>query len=316
MWFRRDLRLRDNPALLAAAGQGGLGAGPAAVVPLYVIDPALWKPSGDVRRAYLAASLTALSARIGGDGLLVRRGDPAEQVVAVARAAKATTVYVAADFGPYGRARDARVEAALGEHGIALEQVGSPYAVAPGQVFNGSGEPYKVFSPFFRAWCAHGWRAPVSTPRSVRWERPVTSHDVPAAPVPAGLSLPKAGEEAALRRWRSFRDEGLADYRDARNRPDLDGTSQLSHALKWGEVHPRTLLGDLDPERHETYREGTGLAGVLRRRAVPPAVQRPGVPPLRVRRDALCGPRRRLRGLVRGPDRLPVRRRRDAAAAH
>src|SRR3954466_121946 len=112
MWFRRDLRLVDNPALLAAAGQGGLGDGPSAVVPLFVVDPALWKPSGEVRRAYLAASLTALSGRIGGGGVLLRHGDPVDEVVAVARAAKASTVYVAADFGPYGRARDERVEKA------------------------------------------------------------------------------------------------------------------------------------------------------------------------------------------------------------
>jgi deoxyribodipyrimidine photo-lyase len=253
MWFRRDLRLRDNPALLAAAGQGEDGGGRSSVVPLFVIDPALWKPSGAVRRAYLAASLRALSERIGGDGLLLRRGDPVEEVVRVARAAKADAVWAAADFGPYGRARDERVEAALAEHGIRFERLGSPYAVAPGRVLNGSGEPYKVFSPFFRAWCAHGWRGPAATPRSVQWERPSTSHQLPAAPVPAGTALPRAGEEAALRRWRAFRDATLDDYRESRNRPDLDGTSQLSHALKWGEIHPRTLLADLDPERHETY---------------------------------------------------------------
>ncbi len=252
MWFRRDLRLRDNPALLAAAGQGGFGDGPSAVVPLFVIDPALWKPSGEVRRAYLAASLAALGSRIGGDGLLLRRGDPLEQVVAVARAAKADVVYVAADFGPYGRARDDLVDSALAEHGIRLERVGSPYAVAPGRVRNGSNEPYKVYSPFFRAWREHGWRAPAPSPRSVRWEYPLTSHDIPTSAVPDGTELPTAGEEAAMRRWRKFQDS-LDDYAEARDRPDLDGTSQLSHALKWGEVHPRTLLADLDPERHEVY---------------------------------------------------------------
>ncbi|GAA0614333.1 deoxyribodipyrimidine photo-lyase [Sporichthya brevicatena] len=253
LWFRRDLRLRDNPALLAAAGQAGFGDRPSAVVPLFVVDPALWRPSGAVRRAYLAASLGALGDRIGGDGLLVRRGDPVAEVVSVARAADAPVVYAAADFGPYGRERDARVAAALEAHDIRLEFVGSPYAVAPGRVTKGSGEPYQVFSPFFRAWCAHGWREPAGSPRSVRWEYPLVSQDLPAAPVPDGLSLPTAGEEAALRRWRSFRERTLADYADARNRPDLDGTSQLSHALKWGEVHPRTLLADLDPERDETY---------------------------------------------------------------
>ncbi|WP_019874911.1 cryptochrome/photolyase family protein [Sporichthya polymorpha] len=253
LWFRRDLRLRDNPALLAAAGQAGFGDRPSAVVPLFVVDPALWQPSGAVRRAYLVASLGALGDRIGGDGLLIRRGDPVAEVVSVARAADAPVVYAAADFGPYGRARDSRVAAALEAHGIRLEFVGSPYAVAPGRVTKDSGEPYQVFSPFFRAWCAHGWREPAGSPRSVRWEYPLVSSELPAAPVPEGLRLPTAGEDAALRRWRAFRDRSLPDYADARNRPDLDGTSQLSHALKWGEIHPRTLLADLDPEGDETY---------------------------------------------------------------
>ena len=246
MWFRRDLRLRDNPALLAAADHS-------AVVPLFVVDPALWQPSGATRRAYLTASLAALGSRIGGPGLLLRRGDAVEQVVAVARAAGARTVYVATDFGPYGRERDERVEAALARHDIAFERVGSPYAVAPGRVMNGSGEPYQVFTPFFRAWREHGWHSPAASPRSAQWEYPLVSHDLPAAPVPDGLSLPTAGEDAAMRRWRAFRDGPLADYASGRNRPDLAGTSQLSTALKFGEVHPRTLLADLDPERHEVY---------------------------------------------------------------
>lgn len=253
MWFRRDLRLRDNPALLAAAGQGGLGDGASSVVPLFVLDPALWQPSGEARRTYLTASLTALSGRIGGDGLLLRKGDPVEEVVSVARAAKAAAVYIAADFGPYGRERDERVAAALQKHDIRLERVGSPYAVAPGRVLNGSNEPYKVFSPFFRAWCDHGWREPASAPRSVRWEYPLKSLKLPAAPMPDGMSLPPAGEDAVARRWRTFRDGALADYPNRRNRPDLDGTSQLSTALKYGEVHPRTLLTDLDPERNDAY---------------------------------------------------------------
>src|SRR4051812_16442407 len=134
MWFRRDLRLRDNPALLAAAGQHGLGDGKAAVVPLFVIDPALWRPAGDPRRAHLVASARALSARLGDAGVAVRQGDPVHEVVLVARAVKATAVHVAADFGPYGQRRDDAVEKALAEHGIAFVRTGSAYAVAPGRL--------------------------------------------------------------------------------------------------------------------------------------------------------------------------------------
>ena len=96
MWFRRDLRLSDNPALLAALA----GAADTQVVPLFVLDPALSRPAGAARRAYLEASLTDLGMRVG--GLQLRRGDPVREVAEVARAARASAVHVAEDFGPTG----------------------------------------------------------------------------------------------------------------------------------------------------------------------------------------------------------------------
>lgn len=98
LWFRRDLRLADNPALRAAVDEARDGGDP--VVPLFVLDPALWGPAGPNRRAYLGASLADLGERLGGWQL--RLGDPVDEVVRVARAAGASTVHVAADFGPYG----------------------------------------------------------------------------------------------------------------------------------------------------------------------------------------------------------------------
>ncbi len=247
MWFRRDLRLADNPALLAAVSDAtNAGADPAVdkqVVPLFVLDPALTQPSGPARSAYLASSLTDLGARVG--GLQLRRGDPVQEVVAVARAASATTVHIAEDFGPRGRRRDLDVEVALAHHGIRLVRTGSPYAVSPGRVLNKAGDPYRVFTPYSRAWRDHGWSRPPMSPRGVRWVRPLESHDLVGVPAPAGLRLPAAGEPAAHRRWHEFLEQRLHDYADARDRPDLDGTSRMSAHLKWGEIHPRTMLADL-----------------------------------------------------------------------
>src|SRR4051812_4065288 len=110
MWFRRDLRLSDNPALLEAVEQAAPGG---AVLPLFVFDPRLWRPAGDTRRAYLVASLETLRQRIG--GLVVRTGDPVDVLPAVVRETKASSVHVAEDFGPYGRHRDERVERSLAE---------------------------------------------------------------------------------------------------------------------------------------------------------------------------------------------------------
>ena len=238
MWFRRDLRLGDSPALLEAVAAGADG-----VVPLFVVDPALWGPAGAPRRAYLRDSLSRLSEAVG--GLQLRHGDPVEQVVSVARAAGADTVHVSADFGPYGRERDGRGQTRLGGNGIRLERTGSPYAVSPGRVAKADGTAYRVYTPFSRAWVEHGWRAPVPAPIDVPWIRPADDHGLPVAPAPEATALPPAGEAAALRRWRSYVDTTLRRYDEVRNRPDLDLTSRMSVHLKWGEIHPRTMLADV-----------------------------------------------------------------------
>ena len=249
MWFRRDLRLADNPALLSAVSE----AAGSHVVPLFVLDPALWRAAGPVRRAYLAASLRDLGIGVG--GLQMRRGDPVQEVVAVARAAQATTVHIAEDFGPHGRARDLEVEATLVRHGIALVRSGSPYAVPPGAVLTRTGSPYQVFTPYSRAWHEHGWPSPRMPPRAVSWVRPLKNHDLDEVPALGDLRLPAAGESAALRRWHDFLEQHLGDYATTRDRADLDSTSRMSVHLKWGEIHPRTMLADL--ARHGGVRVAT-----------------------------------------------------------
>jgi deoxyribodipyrimidine photo-lyase len=252
LWFRRDLRLRDNPALSQAAASGDT------VVPLFVIDPALWQPAGPPRRSYLLASLASLRRSIG--GLVVRVGEPADQVAAVVAETGAASVHIAADFGPYGVRRDAAVESRLNAMGVPLERTGSSYAVDPGSLLTAVHEPFRVFTPFFRAWSAHGWPEPTPTPTEINWSLTTGSADLRAAGLsPGGLlnaaqapdesldgmGLPPAGEGAAQRRWVHFLQTRLEGYGALRNRPDLDATSRLSVHLKWGELHPRTLLADL-----------------------------------------------------------------------
>lgn len=240
MWFRRDLRLADNPALLAAV-DAARADGDGRVVPLFVVDPALWLPSGPVRLAYLDASLRALDADMG-DALLLQHGDPVDVLPEVVRAAGASSVHLAADFGPYGRERDAAVESLLD---VPLVRTGSPYAVTPGRVTKDDGTAYRVFTPFWRAWTRHGWRAPAPAPGGVDWWTPMPCDGYPAAPDVPGIELPPAGEAAALAAWTAYRSAGLAEYADLRNRADLSATSAMSHHLKWGEIHPRTMLADL-----------------------------------------------------------------------
>jgi len=255
MWFRRDLRLADNPALVEAASDGG-------VLPLFVLDPALWGPSGLPRKLYLGDALRALDGSLrdrsdGSGGLQVVRGDPVRRVLLAAREVGASRVHVAADHGPYGAARDRAVQEALAGQGIELVRTGSPYAVAPGRVTKADGTPYAVFTPFSRAWAEHGWRAPIDAPRRVTYLSLDDTTDIPDLQRPEGLSLPEAGEAAAVRRWQSFLARRIDAYRDDRDKPGVPGTSRMSVHLKWGEVHPRTMLADLASRRSAgaaTYR--------------------------------------------------------------
>ena len=238
MWFRRDLRLADNPALVAAAEAGR-------VLPLFVHDEALAKPSGANRVAYLHATLDALSGDIRG-GLVERKGDPAEVVPKLAAEVGAVAVYAAEDFGPYGRTRDGAVAEALHDLGCELRFEGSPYAVAPGTLHTKSGGPFKVFTPFSKAWRQHMDRDPLDAPDDITWSTGHPSHQRPRTPkVEAADGLPEVGEQAAREQAERFLSERVDDYRDERNRPDHDATSRLSPHLKFGTIHPRQLLAHL-----------------------------------------------------------------------
>ena len=238
LWFRRDLRLRDHPALSAAADNGE-------VLACFVLDPRLEASSGRRRLQFLGDSLRQLRDDLDGR-LLVTRGRPERQIPRIAKEIDASSVHISEDFAPYGKRRDERVRAALDS--VPLVPTGSPYLVSPGRVAKKDGTPYQVFTPFLRRWREIGWRAPAkSSAQAARWIDP------------AGLSVKKtkipdtgaeldvaAGEAGAHKVWKSFLDNGLQRYDEDRNRPDLKGTSRMSAHLKFGTIHPRTLVADLD----------------------------------------------------------------------
>ncbi len=251
IWFRRDLRLADNPALVAAAASGD-------VTPLFVLDPLFLSRSGAARLAFLFRNLRALNESIGGV-LVVRTGDPVDVVARVASEVSANHIYIGKDFAPYGQRRDAAVGEALAAIGATLVGHGSPYAVDPGTVRKSDGTPYAVFTPFSKVWIATGWDKPQLAPR-VRWlgAPEVASEKIPDDPNLAA-ELPEAGELAAAKIWSRFQDAALDAYRENRNRPGVAGTSMLSPYLRFGVVHPRQLLADLgDNPSHETFRSELG----------------------------------------------------------
>ena len=247
IWFRRDLRINDHPALLAAVESSEQ------VIPLFILDKTQIKEAGAKLLAYMAQSLRSLDESLG-NNLHIIEGDQVEVLTALIKKFDVQEVHISAEYERYGAERDAKVEAA----GIKLVRTGSPYAVTPGRVVKPSdATPYKVYTPFYRAWRTHGWRAPAKTPKSMKFVQPTSEYrNFPDFPLPKGVEIIKAGEAAALSRFREFTKKGLDTYDENRNFAGIDGTSKMSSYLKFGEIHPRTLLENLgESKAHDTFRK-------------------------------------------------------------
>ena len=247
IWFRRDLRINDHPALLAAVESAEQ------VIPLFILDKTQIKEAGAKLLAYMAQSLRSLDESLG-NNLHIIEGDQVEVLTALIKKYDVQEVHISAEYERYGAERDARVEAA----GIKLVRTGSPYAVTPGRVVKPSdATPYKVYTPFYRAWRTHGWRAPAKTPKSMKFVQPTSEYrNFPDFPLPKGVEIIKAGEAAALSRFKEFTKKGLDTYDENRNFAAIDGTSKMSSYLKFGEIHPRTLLENLgESKAHDTFRK-------------------------------------------------------------
>lgn len=249
-WFRRDLRLADNPALLdaLAAGEDCLA--------LFVMDLEIAERSGPYRRAYLADSLRALNESLGGK-LAVVNGRASEVIPALIKEYGITSIHAAKSFAPYGLTDEAELAKNLQPFNLGIEFTGSGYAVAPGRVRKPDGTNYRVYTPFYRAWLAHGWRAPVGAPKNPHFVNPAAGHrELPDWHSPIGDLLQRAGEAEAQKRFASYVKTGLDTYDANRNTPGIAGTSRMSPHLRWGEIHPRTILAQLNQSSaHEVYRK-------------------------------------------------------------
>ena len=247
IWFRRDLRITDHPALLEAIASSD------EVVPVFILDKNLIDESGSKRLAYLGASLRALDESLG-NSLHVMVGNQVDVLQSLLQRYNASAVHISKEYEPYGVARDEGVAAA----GIPLISTGSPYAVAPGRVLKPSDStPYKVYTPFYKGWRTHGWRAPAVTPKKFTCVEPSSEYRAfPDFSMPEGVTVIQAGEAAAQKRFKEFSKNGLDSYDENRNLAAIDGTSKMSTYLKFGEIHPRTLLENLgESKAHDTFRK-------------------------------------------------------------
>ena len=244
VWFRRDLRVDDHPALAAAAARGP-------VVCLFVVDPGILGRShhrAPTRLRFLRAGLEALDrelARLGGR-LVVRGGRPERVLPRVAAECGARRVAVTRETSPLGRARDRRVQAALAAEGIELAEHGGALIAEPEALAGSSGSGYLVFTPFFRAWSA--------LPLPERVPPPARLHG-PALPskgfgrLPGGDPLLPAGPGAGRERLLAFIRSGDVDaYGERRDALAEDGTSRLSPYLRLGMLGPAEVARALGPE--------------------------------------------------------------------
>ncbi len=246
LWFRgKDLRLADHLPLRSALERGG------EIVPLFVLDPCFFAP----RRArriphriqFLLDSLQELAREIAqkGSRLVVVKGRSVEQVPALAREFRVDRVVAQRWTEPFGRERDRRIQEAL--H-VPLELLEGELLLEPGSLRTTSGGPYRVFTPFFRAFLAQASisrpvPAPASLPplpRGVAW---------PSEAIPRledlGLtrneSVVLGGEARGRKRLTRFLRTGVEHYETLRDRLDHAGTSRLSADLKFGTISARSV---------------------------------------------------------------------------
>jgi deoxyribodipyrimidine photo-lyase len=257
VWFRDDLRLSDNPALVAAVERGR----PIALV--YVLDevsPGI-RPLGGAAHWWLHQSLTSLSADAAALGarLLLRRGAAETVISPLVEELGAGAVFWNRRYGGAERDVDTAIKTALVDGGIEAHSFAGSLLFEPWTIRTGGGTPYTVFTPFWRA-CTAGPppRAPYPAPDAlvdaaadvpsddlVGWE--LEPHHPDWA---AGLrDAWTPGETAAHQSLADFLDEALAPYGTERDQPAQMATSRMSPRLRWGEISPHQVWHATDVAR-------------------------------------------------------------------
>ncbi len=258
VWFRLDLRIADNPALSAAAERGG------PVIPVYVLeDGAQDGPLGGAGRWWLHHSLAALerSLRDLGAPLVLLRGRARELIPRLADETGAAAVTWNRRYEPQAIERDRAIKAALRDAGLEAESFNAALLFEPWTVQTGAGEPYRVFTPFWKACLDRPAPAqPGGAPESLTGFSGAPQGDDladwglrPGKPDwAAGFGeVWTPGEDGARTRMRDFL-ERLAGYARGRDRPDAEATSRLSPHLHWGEIGPRQVWHSVEGHLHAT----------------------------------------------------------------
>ncbi len=253
VWLRSDLRLSDNPALVAAAESGR------PVIPLYILEdpPSAGRALGGAARWWLHHSLSALAASLDAlraahrraPRLLLRRGRAVDVLVALSASTGAARIVCNRTYDPLVDAADAVVESALRSVGVAFERCGGDMLAEPDALVTGAGGPFRIFTPFWNRLHSLTPAEPVRAPRAL----PGYGGSLASERIEDWGLLPRSGwdakfasfwtpgERGATVRLRAFLREQSVNYRGARDLPALEGTSRLSPHLHFGEISVRQV---------------------------------------------------------------------------
>ncbi len=245
LWFRQDLRLHDNPALSAAAERG-------AIVPVFILDDASageWTHGG-ASRLWLHHSLASLQASLDG-ALRLFRGKASEVLPQLVEQYGASAVYWNRCYEPWRRDRDTAIKQQLTDDGIQVESFNGSLLWEPWTIAKGDGQPYKVFTPYYRKGClsAPAPRMPLAKP-SLDLVATSSSDSLALDALELLPSLPwgrqvmsdwSAGESAASRALDEFLEQRLGQYAEGRDVPGVRGTSRISPHLHFGELSPNQV---------------------------------------------------------------------------
>ncbi len=254
VWFRQDLRLADNPALAFAAASGK------PLICLFVLDeetPGDWTWGG-ASRWWLHHSLASLDKSLNGK-LVLRRGNAAKIVKALVRETGADAVAWNRCYEPFATARDTILKDDLGKNGITAQSFKGALLHEPWELKTGSGTPFRVFTPFWKAMRAMTVEKPKPAARNFNLLNAKTDklkdwNLLPARPNWAKDFDWTPGEKSAQQSLYDFLDD-IDDYAGARDLPARPGTSRLSPHLHWGEISPRQVWHAVQTHGHSRGNE-------------------------------------------------------------
>lgn len=251
VWFRDDLRLGDHPALIAAAGHGDVSS--ASIIPVFVFDKT-FSQVGGAGKWWLHNAIDALANNIQDEGgnLLLRRGNPADHLLELARASGAKSVYALAARTPAERAEQEKIRHHLAQHNIDLCLHAGALMHTPNRLRTKAGGPFKVFTPFWKAFRLQVTEYGLPVDEAV--EKPTctwsqtpydTDHlgDWGLLPQNPNWALRFAdywqvSEGAAHLRLMDFLQTDLQKYHELRDFPAASATARLSPYLRWGQISP------------------------------------------------------------------------------